>query len=71
MMSNIVMFCVCFGKYLVADDEELLNTAFAPGKSFRDSVRFFCDLMRSLEVNLGIERFSNVYDYNNFYVDEK
>ncbi|CAG5095361.1 Oidioi.mRNA.OKI2018_I69.XSR.g14153.t1.cds [Oikopleura dioica] len=70
MMSNIVMFCVCFGKYLVAEDEELLYTAFAAGKSFRDSVRFFCDLMRSLEVNLGIEGFSNVYDYNNFYVDE-
>ena len=26
MMSNIVMFCVCFGKYLVAEDEELLYT---------------------------------------------
>ncbi len=48
----------------------MILSAYAAGKSFRDSVRFFCDIMRSLETNLGIEGFASVYDYNMFYVDK-
>jgi hypothetical protein len=40
MMGNIVIFCVCFTKYLVAEDDDLLNTFAA--LFFENAHKFQC-----------------------------